>query len=267
MPSRVPHSQFNSPSSPRNPLYPPSTMFTTTSLKKQISSSLDSIIRTISIAAIFTIALSSFASADPSIIHDKDGFTNVRRSPSQNSPIIYKIHDNEVFETHSYGKKGNWVPITYLTASGKPANGYIHSSRILPLIKLRIEGKQVTFKVKLVPFKKSNHQIKMSSPGNDGSIAIVETIDGQEIWGGDGMIPTTEVASIKIKINGTDIPVTQSLFSNLYDMTPQPEMIARKGNTYFIVQSNSDGAGYYQCTWVISDLKPPKLYTFTPEGG
>ena len=214
----------------------------------------------------FLALIPQITSAAPAIIKDKDGYTNVRKSASSKSAVVCKILDNEVFNTRSYDRKGNWVAITFNNKTGKEILGYIHSSRVLPLSKIRYKGKDITFKVTLQPFQKDQHKITRSTPSNPNSPSLVTAIDNLHVWGTDGGLPTTETASIKISINGSQIPVNQSLYANLYQMHADPPMICRQGKTYFIVQSNSDGAGSYQSIWVVSKKTGCRIFVYDFEG-
>ena len=71
-------------------------------------------------------------------ITDPDGYTNVRESPDINSPVLYKIYDNERFSIEWELVNDNWYKISSYRRRNTDTNeittyteGYIHRSRIV----------------------------------------------------------------------------------------------------------------------------------------
>jgi hypothetical protein len=61
------------------------------------------------------------------VIDDPDGYTNVRKLPTSNSPILYKIEENEHFTVEEYVKTSSWVKIFDYNGQFE---GWIHKSRV-----------------------------------------------------------------------------------------------------------------------------------------
>lgn len=75
-------------------------------------------------------------------------------------------------------------------------------------------------------------------------------IDGRPIWGADGELPKVEVVDINITIDGNEVPIHKVFFSDIYECTNNFE-VYKNGDTYFVYQRNSDGAGSYEIVWVL----------------
>ena len=70
------------------------------------------------------------------------------------------------------------------------------------------------------------------------------------IWGTDGGLPKTEVVDIKVTIAGNEVPIHKVFYADIYECTNDFE-VYKKGETYFVYQRNSDGAGSYEIVWVL----------------
>ena len=69
-------------------------------------------------------------------IDDPDGYTNVRESPSTNSPILYRINKDEIFLAEQELVNDNWYKVVSgkrwdknYKVIGECKEGYIHKSR------------------------------------------------------------------------------------------------------------------------------------------
>ena len=72
---------------------------------------------------------SSFAWSQLYIIQDKDGYTNVRKSP--NGKIVGKIVNHEVFGCVGEAEIAKWSYVTTKSLrTGKDTDGYMHDSRM-----------------------------------------------------------------------------------------------------------------------------------------
>jgi len=58
------------------------------------------------------------------VIHDPDGYTNIRQAPNVESPIVARVVNAEVFLV--IGSSGNW----YLVQKAHGETGYMHKSRV-----------------------------------------------------------------------------------------------------------------------------------------
>jgi hypothetical protein len=61
------------------------------------------------------------------VINDSDGYTNVRQEPNTNSPVIFKIYENEKFSIEEFPNTQNWYRIYNYKDKYE---GWIHKSRV-----------------------------------------------------------------------------------------------------------------------------------------
>ena len=164
--------------------------------------------------------------------------------------VITTVPRNTAFYVSEYNRKGDWMLIDY-----KDKTGYMHISRIQLLHKLKhYNSKKISINVVTQPFDKNKHKIsykKMKYPDSDDGYNML-LIDGKKVWGTDGDIPKNEVKSVTITINGKKIVVDPSVYSGLYRLNNHIEFATKIGDTYFIKQSGSDGAGGYHLLWIVS---------------
>lgn len=73
------------------------------------------------------------------VIHDSDGYTNVREGKSNKSEIIGRINTNEPFSIKDSGE--SWIEI-YKPTYFKPLVGFVHKSRIQVINELPRSGKR-----------------------------------------------------------------------------------------------------------------------------
>ena len=186
---------------------------------------------------------------------DPDGYTNVRESPSGSSKIIYQIPTNEVFIIADiYENRDNeWVSVfilkdkfSFQTGSSIYLKGYIHCSRILHLEQTeKYNGEDFKFKYVIKPFNAKGKIFDYYE--NSKSIKL---INGRHPWGTDGDLPSVEIERIEMKVDNHTTNVSKALFADLYECD-NPLFVYKKGDTFFVDQSNSDGAGFYNIIWVV----------------
>lgn len=194
----------------------------------------------------------SFAAAQYSTIQDPDGWTYVRSEPRGDAPIIHKVYENEVF--YSDGEPTvehpQWVAVSipqndYALGPNWPTRitGYIHSSRILPLSEMETDiGDDFSFQYVLSPFDSLDRIIARRG-------SQIHHIDGRHAWGTDGGFPKVQVDSIRLFIKGKRVPVHPVFFQDLYECRNRVSAVHRKGDTYFLEEWHSDGAGAYFLVW------------------
>lgn len=186
------------------------------------------------------------------IIEDPDGFTNVREKAEGQSKVIHKILENEVFFYYIEGNE-EWVhvyiPKNKFSLGDWPdwdIAGYTHRSRIKPLNELpTYSGSGFEFSYELGPFDSTSRIISW------GKGKWISSIDGRRPWGTDGNLPKLVVKEVTVKIDEISIPIHQVFYSDLFECTNSFD-IYRKGDVFFVYQTNSDGAGGYELAWVIS---------------
>jgi hypothetical protein len=102
----------------------------------------------------------------------------------------------------------------------------------------------VTFQTK--PFQPSSHKALVTGKG-------VTMIDGRYAFGTDGTLPQTEIASMKLYINGNEISVPSRLYLDCYQPNlAAPYINVKFGNNSHIVvvsMHGGDGAAGYNVTW------------------
>lgn len=207
------------------------------------------------ISIIFFALSYQLAIGQVAIINDPDGWTNVHKAPDGKSEVIHKVHENEVF-WYDYAPSDtlqDWISV-YIPKNkfclGKSTPnfiaGFIHKSRILPLDSLeKYSGVDFEFKYEITDFDSTNRIIDKVNG------KWVTFIDGRPVWGTDGNFPKTQVKNIDVKINTKNIKVHQVFYSDIYECDNAFDTY-KIGDTYFVHQWNSDGAGAYEIVWVFT---------------
>ncbi len=207
------------------------------------------------ISIIFFVLAYQLVIGQVAIINDSDGWTNVRKAPDGKSEVIHKIYKNEVF-WYDYApsdKLQDWISV-YIPKNkfclGKNSPdfivGFIHKSRILPLDSLeRYSGKDFSFEYEMTDFDPTNRIIDKEN----GKWVLF--IDGRPVWGTDGNLPKTQVKNIDVEINTKSIKVHQVFYSDIYECDNAFDTY-KIGDTYFVHQWNSDGAGAYEIVWIFT---------------
>lgn len=200
------------------------------------------------------------------IIDDPDGYTNVRKGPGKDYPIVGRVERNEVFYTED--SIGNWLSIW---AIEKSISGYIHSSRVKRLSILRPVGEPVfgsrsvtigglsyQFTMALKDFVKADHKIELIED------KWVGAIDGLKPYGVDGNYPTMQIAKFEVKKGGILIKIPNDEVFDLYECwLGGIHMVESADGTVFLsMTGNSDGAGGYDAIWIFQNGKFLKRIIF-----
>lgn len=189
-------------------------------------------------------------------VQDPDGWTNVRSEATLDSEVIYRVKEGYLFwtEYEIVDENAEWllvfIPLDKFTTKGYESDfitGFIHKSRVVSLTELeKYKGDDFSFEYSIQEFDPSGRTITYEK--GEWPIAI----DGKFIWGTDGIYPNEEVKSIKIQLGGKSIPVPEDLYNDLFEV--RKDLSIYKINDQFIVYNwNSDGAGYYELAWLISE--------------
>lgn len=201
--------------------------------------------------ALVTIGFALKATAQVAVIDDKDGYTNVRQEPDGKSEVIRKIMEGEVFFV---GKETNGWRTVHLPFDKFSEDiirrgtirGYVHSSRIRMLEKMpKYAGNDCSFQYVTIPFSKDGKTIQMEGD------TYVDRINQDFFWGTDGALPKVEVKALNITLEGKKIEVPDTLLKDIYEVSEAFDCY-KIGDTYYVVQGNSDGAGYYEIVWVFN---------------
>jgi hypothetical protein len=241
------------------------------------------------------IFLSLSAKAQLAIIRDTDGFVNVREKGNIKSRIIGRLNTNDITLYDGEDDNKEWRHIFYspdnmLFFSSLNNNkhniykdyidGFVYFNRVIPInsfsrmilkkdvgyissSKLTGNVDTVIFILKTRLFSIKSHKIHRSKEGCiNCTKAYVDKIDGKKPWGVDGDLPTKEIYNISLKINGKAITIPFESYNDIYQ--PRLENLNiyfdKKGNFYFYMPGNSDGAGGYDVVWVINNGKLIKRY-------
>ena len=192
------------------------------------------------------------------VINDKDGYVNVRKEKSVHSRVLKKLDNNTLIFVFVYDKAhdGNWIYVDN--------EGYIYNDRVkwieeLPKVAKGVEkknaihfsGKDIRVTLTSQKFDKSKHSFKYNKEYPDA----IEKIDGKPFWGTDDEMPREEYKNIQIYINGKQISLPKSAYDDLYEPTFYTENNSiyydKEHDSYYIVATNSDGAGAYMVCWQI----------------
>ena len=192
------------------------------------------------------------------VINDKDGYVNARKEKSVHSRVLKKLDNNTLIFVFVYDKAhdGNWIYVDN--------EGYIYNDRVkwieeLPKVAKGVEkknaihfsGKDIQVALSTEKFDKSKHSFKYHKEYRD----MIEKIDGKPFWGTDGEMPREEYKNIQIYINGKQVFIPKSAYDDLYEPTFYTENNSvyydKELDSYYIVATNSDGAGAYMVCWQI----------------
>lgn len=208
----------------------------------------------ITLTIILTALTFQFTFGQVATIKDPDGWTNVREAPDGESEIIHKTYVNEIFwyDYETTDIEQDWISIyipknDYCLGKSEPNYivGFIHKSRLLPLEKLEsYQDSDFSFRYVLSEFD-STDRIVDKQEGK-----WVTAIDGRPVWGTDGGFPKIQVDDIEVEISGLKLTIEKVFYSDIYECDNSLS-VYKSGETYFVHQWNSDGAGAYEIVWVL----------------
>ena len=198
------------------------------------------------------------------IIHDKDGFTNIRHSPDLKAKILGTVKNNELIFVFDDEDNKDW----YDMASSN-LKGFIHKSRVKNLtIFLKIESSNQN--ENNIRFKFNNSEINIISEKFDlkkysvqrNKQGFVEKLNNKIFYGTDGDLPKTALKSVTFKINNKAIFINKNqlddLFEPNFDNTKVFFDVSKQ--TIYLTMNNSDGAGAYAVAWSFKPNDTPKRF-------
>ncbi|WP_169336032.1 SH3 domain-containing protein [Flavobacterium rivuli] len=226
-------------------------------------------------AALFMLAGSSCLAQDIMefvVVNDaKDSFVNLRADASAKGKVVQKLANGTV--VYALSQKDNWISVEF--GEGKKVmSGYIYKSfaTLLPTfkeIKLNANttnsafftGDGIAVTITKGKFIKDKHTYTYSKDNN-----IVETIDGKEIWGTDGTMPTTQYTNVTITFGEQKVELPQTALQNLFNPNLDDTHVYYDSttDTLYIAAVNSDGAGGYCAALIIQDKKYKVRVVDTP---
>lgn len=224
------------------------------------------------------------------IVDDTDGFVNVRSSPGANSNVVgciasgTPIHSDDIlmgdtkwWQIHSQLKQyqksctdSSQVIMEAAYSDSDQTKAYIHSSRLTRLSSLDTLRRHSVKKTKnkivsvfdsfeiTLDIRKFTPKGKAIKKGGFGETII----DERFAWGTDGTIPAMETANLAIRHSDFKIEVDKSLFTNLYDLHPNPALIFKGRNgCYHVALQGGDGAASY---FVVLTIRNNKIIRLSP---
>ncbi|MEM7372028.1 MAG: hypothetical protein AAF587_25655 [Bacteroidota bacterium] len=185
------------------------------------------------------------------IIQDPDGYTNVRKAPNSSSEVLVQVFENELFVVYDVVEK-DWGMVSIfsnpysMACQESSIEGYMHLSRIKKLDDVPQADKQnFSFDCSLSSFDPFKKRLSKSQEG------WIIAINGRPFWGTDGGLPKSQVNGISYTINGESFQIPSIFFEDLFEFSER-YWAHRQGDTYFVRQMHSDGAGGYELFWVLN---------------
>ena len=196
------------------------------------------------------------------VVNDsKDSFVNLRADASAKSKVVQKLANGTV--VYALSQKDNWISVEFGEGK-KVVSGYIYKSfaTLLPTfkeIKLNASttnsafftGDGIAVTITKGKFIKDKHTYTYSKDN------ILETIDGKEIWGTDGTMPTTQYTNVTVTFGEHKVELPQTAFLNLFNPNLEDTHVYYDSSTetLYITAVNSDGAGGYCAVLIIQGKK------------
>jgi len=203
------------------------------------------------------------------IIKDTDGYVNVRATPNINSAIVGRISKYQIFLCEP--NSTNWWKVEQIKYNRKTEyflDGYLYKNRISLITDFESVKEESTlgnsyelrtsaFLIRLSKkkFNPKEHKLTYSKadPSQNTASGLIK-IDGKRFWGEDETIPKESISNLKIIHNNTSILVPDSAFKDLYEPRLNTISIsAGPDNTFYLLMTNSDGAGGYTVIWIFKD--------------
>jgi hypothetical protein len=214
------------------------------------------------------LATAHNAFADRGVVNDPDGFTHLRAAPNRESAIVATAKSGEVVEFER-SNSSDWWAVTL--DSGK--KGFMHSSRIRPeengtesadagstnerfvsSAKFQLAA-GVTLFVRASQFDASKHSVR--------NVKGEMIIDGHQVMGVDGSVPTTRLEEAYLVIRDKKIPLETSSMYDPWSSAPskdqfkiswmedEPQKDHSTASSLTVSASFSDGAGGYEVQWKV----------------
>lgn len=84
---------------------------------------------------------------------------------------------------------------------------------------------------------------------------LVTKVGGRTAYGTDGGVPAVEIESLRLFINGREVPIPRRLYSDCFNPGYGDGALAVKfggdPQTVFVFMRGGDGAGVYDVVWVL----------------
>ena len=229
-----------------------------------------------------TLSASLTSFGQLAIINDGNGYIDLRADTFENSKIVGRIFDDDIFRVWGYDNNGKWNYVDYMPdvnslelykrdyyhLSEKDTffhfHGYIQPERTqlieeldhIPtnknhrLIKdstLTIWNDSIKLEVTIVPFNAQKHKVE-----KEKRFGSVTKIDGKHPTEMTEYFPLREFSKIKLSINNKPVYIPKNSYDDLFDPVLNNINIFfdKKGNIYILMPDDTAGGGY-TAAWVI----------------
>jgi hypothetical protein len=112
-------------------------------------------------------------------------------------------------------------------------------------------AQRATVIMKTRAFDASKHKVQMVKEGD----LHVMKIDGRTAYGTDGGTPDVEIESLRLLLNGREVPVPRRLYADCFNPGHGDDRLVVKfgddAQSVFVFMNGSDGAGVYDVVWVL----------------
>jgi hypothetical protein len=107
-------------------------------------------------------------------------------------------------------------------------------------------GHSAVVKISTKQFRNSEHRISQDAQ-------YQTRVDGRRAWGTDGNVPTIEIVSMTLVMDGRELPIPKHLFKDCYEPNLDDRFLKIRFGPQFksviVSMSGSDGAGAYEVVW------------------
>ena len=200
------------------------------------------------------------ASAQYAIVNDPDGYTYMRSAPQKDSEKIMTLKNGEIV-FNPFEPQDEWRPVDY-RKEGEFESGYVYGES-LKFIYSFPEIPHNEINDNKVIFKSGDVQVEILTKKFDpkgrkyliGAINsdYIEQIDGNQTWGADGRVPTSEYNSVEVIIKDKRISLPKAALGGMFEPNIKTTKVYYDAVTdvLYIEATNGDAAGAYAVLWII----------------
>ena len=130
-------------------------------------------------------------------------------------------------------------------------------------------GETLEIELKRKPFISTEHELDLTEAvykelrGKKvvDYMTVKNLIDNQYSYGIDGNVPNFKIENLTVKINGQQIEIPESVYSNLFEphfcksYLPMKAYESSNGKYIYLYMDGSDGAGGYSVKWIFDKNK------------
>jgi len=219
--------------------------------------------------SIILLLLSASVYGQFAIVHDPDGFCNVRSKPVVDPEnVIGRLNNGDI--VYSFERLGNWTEVVFMNA-GENHNGYIYHDRLInvsnyaamkDIVDLGDAVMLLNDSIEITLERQRFNAVKHKLVYEEGK--YLKAIDGGEVWGQDGGVPSWEYKSIHVRFQDGEVLIPSEAICDLYE----PELVRTRvyydatSHTLYMEAVNGDGAGTYFVMWRIVSQRYVDRFVF-----